>query len=129
MRRFVRAPAGLAMANIMKYKKYVATVELDAEAGLLHGEIINLSDVVTFQGRSIDELRQAFKESVEDYLEACAEFGKEPEKPFTGQFVVRVRPEVHRSAVMAAKIENKSLNAWVAEKLEQAACGEHCCDH
>ncbi len=117
------------MPNIMKYKKYVASVELDAEAGLLHGEIINLSDVVTFKGRSIDELQQAFKESVEDYLEACAEFGKEPEKPFTGQFVVRVRPEVHRSAVMAAKIENKSLNAWVAEKLEQDACGQHCHDH
>ena len=98
------------MPNIMKYKKYIATVGLDAEAGFLHGEIINLSDVVTFQGRSIDELREAFKESVEDCLDACAEFGKEPGKPFTGQFVVRVRPEVHRSAVMAAKIENKSLN-------------------
>jgi len=117
------------MTNIMKYKKYVATVALDAEAGLLHGEIINLNDVVTFQGRSVDELRQAFKESVEDYLEACAEFGKEPEKPFTGQFVVRVRPEVHRAAVMAAKTENKSLNAWVAEKLEQAACDTHCYAH
>ncbi len=116
--------AGLAIINIMKYKKYVATVELDAEAGLFHGEIINLSDVVTFQGRSIDELRQAFKESVEDYLEACAEFGKEPEKPFTGQFVVRVRPEVHRAAVLAAKTEDKSLNARVAETLEQAACGD-----
>lgn len=114
------------MTNTMKYKKYVATVELDADGGVFHGEIINLSDVVTFQGRSIDELRQAFKESVEDYLEACAEFGKEPEKPFTGQFVVRVRPEVHRSAALAAKTENKSLNAWVAEKLEQAACDQRC---
>jgi predicted HicB family RNase H-like nuclease len=129
MRRLALSLAGLAMTNTMKYKKYVATVELDAEARLLHGEIINLSDVVTFQGRSVDELRQAFKESVEDYLEACAEFGKEPERPFTGQFVVRLRPEVHRSAVLAAKIENKSLNAWVAEKLEQAACDQHSCDH
>jgi predicted HicB family RNase H-like nuclease len=127
MRRLALSLAGLAMTNIMKHKKYVATVELDTEAGLLHGEIINLSDVVTFQGRSVDELKQAFKESVEDYLEACAEFGKEPEKPFTGQFVVRLRPEVHRSAVMAAKIENKSLNAWVAEKLEQATCDQHSC--
>jgi predicted HicB family RNase H-like nuclease len=127
VRRLALSLAGLAMTNIMKYKKYVATVELDAEAGLLHGEIINLSDVVTFQGRSVDELRQAFRESVEDYLEACAEFGKDPEKPFTGQFVVRLRPEVHRSAVLAAKIENKSLNAWVAEKLEQAACDQHAC--
>jgi predicted HicB family RNase H-like nuclease len=126
MRLLALSLAGLAMTNIMKYKKYVATVELDAEAGLFHGEIINLSDVVTFQGRSIDELRRAFKESVDDYLEACTEFGKEPEKPFTGRFVVRVRPEVHRSAVLAAKTENKSLNAWVAEKLEQAACDQHC---
>ena len=114
------------MSNILKYKKYVATVELDAEAGLFHGEIVNLSDVVTFQGRSVEELRQAFMESIEDYLDACAEFGREPEKPFTGRFVVRVRPEVHRSAAAAAKIENKSLNAWVAEKLEQAACSTHC---
>lgn len=72
------------MLNSIRYKKYVATVELDAEAGLLHSEVVNLSDVVTFQGRSVDELRQAFVESIEDYLGACAEFGKEPEKPFTG---------------------------------------------
>ena len=69
------------MTNSMKYGKYVATVELDAEAGLFHGEIINLSDVVTFQGRSIDELRQAFKESVEDYLEACASSERNPKSP------------------------------------------------
>jgi predicted HicB family RNase H-like nuclease len=112
---------------MLKYQKYVATVELDPEAGLFHGEIINLSDVVTFQGRSIDELQHAFRESVEDYLEACAEFGKEPEKPFTGKFIVRIQPEVHRAIVLAAKAEKKSLNAWVADKLEQAACGEHRC--
>ena len=112
---------------MLKYQKYVATVELDSEEGLFHGEIINLSDVVTFQGRSIDELQQAFKESVEDYLEACAEFGKEPEKPFTGKFIVRIQPEVHRAVVMAAKAANKSLNAWVADKLEQAARDEHYC--
>jgi predicted HicB family RNase H-like nuclease len=112
--------------NTMRYGKYLAAIEFDEDAGLFHGEIVNLNDVVTFQGRSVDELREAFKESVEDYLEACAEFGKEPEKPFKGQFVIRVSPEVHRSVVVAAKSEGKSLNKWASEKLEQAACGEHC---
>jgi predicted HicB family RNase H-like nuclease len=115
------------MTNILKYKKYVATVELDPDAGILHGEIINLNDVVTFQGRSVEELRQAFKDSVEDYLAACAEFGREPEKPFSGQFIVRVRPEVHRSAVIAARSAGKSLNGWIADTLEHAACEEGNC--
>lgn len=109
--------------NTMKHGKYIAVIEFDEDAGFFHGEVINLNDIVTFQGRSVIELRKAFKESIEDYLEACAEFGKEPERPFTGQFVIRLSPSVHRSAVLAAKSEGKSLNKWVAEKLEQAACG------
>ena len=113
------------MTNIMKYKKYVATVELDAEAGLLHGEIINLSDVVTFQGRSVDELRQAFKESVEDYLEGLRRVRKRTRKAVYGTIRGSTTARGAPMAVLAAKIENKSLNAWVAEKLEQAACDQH----
>ncbi len=112
--------------NTIKYGKYSATIEFDQDAGIFHGEVVNLNDVVTFQGRSVSELAEAFRDSIEDYMKACAEFGKEPEKPFTGNFQVRLRPEVHRSAVIAAKMEGKSLNKWVAEKLEQAACGGHC---
>jgi predicted HicB family RNase H-like nuclease len=71
----------------------------------------------------VDCQSSLMKESIEDYLEACAEFGKEAEKPFTGQFVIRLSPQVHRSAVIAARIKGNSLNKWAAEKLEQAACG------
>lgn len=112
--------------NTVKYKKYIATIEFDQDAGIFHGEVVNLNDVVTFQGQSVSELQKAFRESIEDYLNACREFDKEPEKPFTGNFQVRLRPEVHRSAVLAAKMEGKSLNKWVSEKIEQAACGGHC---
>jgi predicted HicB family RNase H-like nuclease len=112
--------------NTMKYGKFIAAIEFDEDAAIFHGEVINLSDIVTFQGRSVTELRKAFKESLDDYIEACGQFGKQPEKPFTGRFIVRLSPEVHRSAVIAAKTEGKSLNKWVAEKLEQAACGGHC---
>jgi predicted HicB family RNase H-like nuclease len=112
--------------NTMRHGKYLAVIDFDEDAGLLHGEIVNLNDIITFQGQSVSELRKAFQESIEDYLEACAEFGKEPEKPFTGNFVVRISPEVHRSAVVAAKSEGKSLNKWVSDIVERAACGESC---
>ena len=65
---------------MMEYKGHVAKVEFDDEADLFHGEIINLRDVITFQGQAVGELRQAFQDSVEDYLAFCAARGEQPEK-------------------------------------------------
>ena len=101
----------------MKYKGYEALVSLDDVQGIFHGEVINIRDVITFQGQSVSELKQAFIESVEDYLEFCAQRGEEPEKPFSGRFVVRIDPELHKQIYIKAKQEGKSLNTWVSEKL------------
>ena len=101
----------------MNYKGYVAVVEFDDEAGIFHGEVANIRDVVTFQGSSVKELQKAFKDSVEDYLAFCARRGEEPNKPFSGKFVVRLKPEEHRQISIAAKKEKKSLNAWVRDHL------------
>ena len=76
----------------MDYKGYVGMVEFDDEADIFHGQVVNLRDVITFQGRSVDELRHAFEESVDDYLAWCAKRGKTPDKPFSGKFVVRLDP-------------------------------------
>ena len=65
---------------MMEYKGYIGKVEFDDEVGIFHGEVINVRDVITFQGESVQEIRQAFQDSVEDYLEFCAERGEEPEK-------------------------------------------------
>lgn len=108
----------------MRYKDYVARVEFDDEAGLFHGEVINTRDVITFQGTSVEELQNALKESVEDYLAFCASRGEEPEKPFSGKFVVRTSSEVHRRIFAAAAKQGVSLNTWVARTLERAAAGE-----
>ena len=104
----------------MHCKGYEAVVEYDADADLFHGEVIDMRDVVTFQGRSVDELKQAFSDSIDDYLAFCAERGEEPEKPYSGQFVVRVEPVLHRAVVLAAKRAGISLNKWVARTLERA---------
>ena len=105
---------------VMQYKNYTGQVEFDDEAGLFHGEVLNLRDVITFQGTSVSELREAFADSVEDYLEFCAELGEAPEKPVSGKFVLRVSPELHRQIVDAAALEGKSLNSWVGDTLEKA---------
>ena len=103
---------------MMEYKGYVGKVEYDDEAGIFHGEVINLRDVITFQGDNVEELRQAFQDSVEDYLDFCSERNEEPEKPFSGKFIVRIPPELHRKIYTQAKVANKSLNSWVNEVLE-----------
>ena len=104
----------------MEYKGYLANVEFDDEAALFHGEVVNTRDVITFQGKSVAELKQAFRDSVDDYLAFCVKRGDEPDKPFSGQFVARVSPELHRRASLAAQLAGKSLNSWVAEQLQSA---------
>ncbi len=106
---------------MMRYKGYVGVVDFDDEANIFHGEVLLTQGVVTFQGRSVDELNKAFHDSVDDYLEFCKKENISPEKPFSGRFVLRLTPEEHRMAALAAKIEGKSLNAWATEKLVSAA--------
>jgi predicted HicB family RNase H-like nuclease len=105
---------------MMEYKGYVGKVDFDDQAGIFHGEVINTRDVITFQGKSVAELKKAFHDSIEDYLEFCASRGEEPDKPFSGQFVTRIPPDLHRQINLAATLSGKSLNAWVAEQLESA---------
>jgi predicted HicB family RNase H-like nuclease len=105
---------------MMEYQGYIGQVEFDDEAGIFHGEVINTRDVITFQGVSVRELKKAFQESVDDYLAFCAERGESPDKPFSGQFVTRVPPELHRQVNLAARMSGKSLNAWVADQLQSA---------
>jgi predicted HicB family RNase H-like nuclease len=82
------------------------------------GEVVNTRDVITFQGESVEELRKAFEESIDDYLEFCASRNEEPEKPFSGNFIVRMTPELHRQIAIEARREGKSLNAYVIDRLK-----------
>ncbi|EJN03086.1 type II toxin-antitoxin system HicB family antitoxin [Phyllobacterium sp. YR531] len=104
----------------MHYKGYEAVIEFDEDADLFHGEIVNLRDVITFQGASAATLKKAFAESVEDYLEFCKQRGEEPEKPFSGQFVVRTEPILHKAISSAARRAGVSLNKWVVATLERS---------
>ena len=109
----------------MTYKGYQATVTLDEGAGVFHGEVINTRDVITFQGSSVKELKKAFQDSVDDYLEFCASRGEDPERPFSGKFLIRVTPETHRQIMAEARRQGKSLNAYVLERLRPDAAARH----
>lgn len=106
---------------MMEYKGYVGKIEFDDDANLFHGEVIDIRDVVTFQGKSVNELKKAFHESINDYLEFCKKRGENPDRPFTGKFIIRLTPEQHRKVYVASKIQGKSLNSWVSEALEKVA--------
>jgi predicted HicB family RNase H-like nuclease len=105
------------MLKKMKYKNFEAAVKFDEDAEIFHGEVVNTRDVITFQGISVEELKQAFEDSIEDYLEFCRERGEEPNQPFSGELVVRISPELHRQLYRKAKRSGKSLDSLVEESL------------
>ena len=106
---------------MLNYKGYTGHAEFDDEAGIFYGEVLELRDVVTFQRTSVDELERAFKDSIDDYLEFCRERHEEPDRPFSGKLMLRLPPELHRKVYISSKREGKSLNQWIAERLERAS--------
>jgi predicted HicB family RNase H-like nuclease len=103
----------------MKYKGYGARIEYSDEDGCFVGHIAGIRDVVGFHGESVAELRSAFKETVDDYLETCEKLGKKPQKTYSGKLMLRIPPEIHASVATAAETSGKSINQWVAEILNQ----------
>lgn len=102
----------------MTYKGYTGVVEFDEDARIFHGEVVGLRDVVTFQGTSVEELEAAMAESVDFYLDWCEQRGKDPEKPFSGKFMVRTSPDLHSRAAVAAARIGLSLNKYVEKAIE-----------
>ncbi len=100
------------------YKGYHGRAEYDVAAKVFHGEVIGTRDVITFAGHTIGELRIAFKDSVDDYLAFCAQRKQKPEKPFSGKFMIRLAPELHRKISAIAETLGTSLNQLIAETLE-----------
>ncbi|PKO01807.1 MAG: toxin-antitoxin system HicB family antitoxin [Chloroflexi bacterium HGW-Chloroflexi-5] len=103
----------------MKYKDYDSVITFDEEAKLFHGEVINIRDVITFQGSSVDDLEKAFHQSVDDYLDFCDSRGELPEKPFSGKLIVRISPQLHREVSLKAKKESVSVNHLISEALTE----------
>jgi predicted HicB family RNase H-like nuclease len=105
---------------MMTHKGYIATVVFDNDADIFHGEVINTTDVITFQGSSVKELRKAFRGSIEDYCAFCAERGEEPQKPLSGKLLLRIPPTLHAQLAAKAASQHTSLNSFIVEQLQSS---------
>lgn len=105
----------------MTHKGYAARVEFDAEDHIFVGRVIGIRDVVSFHGETVSELENSFHEAVDNYLDACASLGQQPNKPYSGKLLIRVSAEIHAAVAASAEAAGKSLNQWAAEILNKAA--------
>ncbi len=106
--------------STMTYNGFAARVEYSEEDECFIGHIAGIQDVIGFHGESVAELRAAFEEAVNDYLETCKKLGRAPGKPYSGQFRLRLAPELHARAAMVAETHGKSLNTWVTDAIEKS---------
>ena len=106
--------------NTMSHKGYSARVEYDERDHILVGRILGIRSIIGFHGETVSELRLEFEKAVEDYLEDCKAEGVKPERQASGKLLLRVPPEVHGNALVAAQASGKSLNQWASEVLQTA---------
>ena len=107
------------MKDVIIYKDYIGSVHYSTEDEVFYGKLEGVNDLISYEGSSVSELKSAFEEAVDDYLELCKLNGKEPEKLYKGSFNIRIKPELHRLAAQRALIEGKSLNQYIEEAIEQ----------
>lgn len=108
------------MNNTMEYKGYLGSVEFSEEDALFYGKILGIRVLVSYEGSTARELIADFHSAVYDYLDLCAQSGTEPEKAYKGNFNVRISPELHKQAVVAAMARNVSLNSFVEASIAKA---------
>ncbi len=105
---------------MLKYKSYTGSVEYDSEEETLFGKVINANAVITFVGKSTVDIKKAFEDSVDCYLETCKKKGIEPKKPFSGNIRLRIDPKLHQKVSIKAAEKSSSLNTFISEAIEQA---------
>lgn len=115
--------------DILKYKDYEGTAELDMSRGVCRGKVLFIDDLVTYEAASPVNLQREFEAAVDDYLETCEQVGKEPQRTFRGQFNVRVAPELHRAASLRAVTEGVTLNEVVVRALDAYVNVRHDVNH
>ena len=109
------------MNNVMEYKGYYGSVEYSPTDNILFGKIIGINSLISYEGDSVQTLKQDFQEAVDDYLDMCNEQGVEPEKVYRGSFNIRISPDLHRKISLYAAAKKCSLNSVVEQALQQLA--------
>lgn len=107
------------MNDILEYKNYYGSVEYSAADEIFHGQILGITDHITYEGDSVKSLKEDFADAIEDYLASCEELGKAPEKTYKGSFNVRISPELHKRLAIYSKHHGQSLNKSVEKAIAE----------
>lgn len=106
--------------SVLTYKGYSGSIEASIEDACLHGRILFVDDLVTYEGDSVPEIRAAFQDAVDRYLNHCQRVGKAANKPYSGTFNVRIGPELHSKAARVAHQKKIKLNEFVKLAVQAA---------
>lgn len=106
------------MKDTLSYNDYIGSVHFNGEDEVFFGKIEGIEDLITFEGKTVAELKAAFEEAVKDYLELCKENNKRIEKTYKGSFNVRISPELHRKVKRTALKKGMSLNQFIQKAVE-----------
>lgn len=112
--------------NTLTYNGFLGVFNYIEDEDILHGKIEGITDLVTFEGASIKEVKEAFREAVDDYIEICKEVKKEPLKSFKGSFNVRLTPQLHTQVFFEAKRQNMNINQFVKKALQTTIQKKQC---
>lgn len=111
--------------NMMTHKGYAARIEYSDDDACFVGHIAGIKDIVGFHGESVAELRDAFEEAVEDYLETCDALNRQPSKPFSGKLELSIPPDIHAGIAVAAETSGKSIDQWAEDAFTSALDSTH----
>lgn len=113
----------------LQYNGYLGSVDYSLDDGCLHGKVLYINDLVTYEAETVPELEAAFKGSVHDYLETCAQIGKQPDKAFKGTFNVRMTPAQHKAAAIEAALQETTLNDFISRAVAEKLSGREVHHH
>lgn len=115
----------MSTTKVLEYKGFQGSVEFSVEDGVIHGKVLHINDLISYEADNLPQLISAFEEAVDDYVDTCAEIGKVPDKPFSGTFNVRIGPALHKAAARAAAREDKKMNEFIKEAIDCHVNGRH----
>jgi predicted HicB family RNase H-like nuclease len=107
------------LSNVISYRGYHAEIKYDPSADAFHGRVLGMRDVISFYGRTPDDLRDEMKAAIEDYMAWCREEGARPEKSWAGKLTLRPDEEVRRRVLIAAAARGQSVNAWINQVIDR----------
>jgi predicted HicB family RNase H-like nuclease len=107
--------------NTMNHRGYTARIEFDERDNIFVGRVLGLRTMISFHGETVKELRRQFAAAIDEFLRDCEQQGVRPEKPASGRILLRIPPEVHGAALVAAQAAGKSLSQWATEVIKGAA--------